>query len=242
MLIIGCGRLGGIFARIWREREPDDPLVCTVRSPESIRRLEGFDVRQLDLLDPEAVHGVVEGHSRVLVSVVGEAVWTRGMRNLAEALDPAAHVVHISSTGVYAEDQGGEVREESPLVEDSPLVAAEESLRGRRATVLRCSGLVDPDGPATRMLQAFAGSTRPDGWLNLVRRDDVADVIAEAFSRSLTGTFNLSALTVRRSEYFDPRLSEAGLEPATWTVAETGKRVITEAFAREFETRLRPLP
>jgi nucleoside-diphosphate-sugar epimerase len=241
MLIIGCGRLGGIFARIWREREPDDGVVCTVRRPESFGRLEGFDVRQLDLLDPKAVGEVVSGHLRILVSVVGEAAWTAGMRNLAAAVAPDAHVIHISSTGIYAEDQGGVVQEESPLLEGSPLVAAEDALVGLRATVLRCSGLVDPGHEPSRMLQAFAGTSRPDGWLNLVRRDDVAEVVAEAFGRSITGTFNLSALTVRRSEFLGPRLEAAGLDPVEWTAAETGKRVDCAAFGRSFQTRLNPL-
>jgi uncharacterized protein YbjT (DUF2867 family) len=238
MLIIGCGRLGGIFARIWREREPDDPLVCTVRNPESRARLAGFDVRVLDLLDAGAVEQTVAGHGRILVSVVGEAAWTRGMENLARVLEPEVHVLQISSTGVYAEDDGGEVREDSPLVQGSPLVSAEDALSGSRATVLRCSGLVDPGHEPRRMLEAFAGTSRPDGWLNLVRRDDVAEVALEAFVRSITGTYNVSATSILRSEFIDRRLAEAGLDPVEWIAGQTGKRVVCDALERSFAARL----
>lgn len=240
MLIIGCGRLGGIFARIWREREPDDVLVCTVRRAESRARLDGFDVRVLDLLEPAAVCQTVAGHHRILLSVVGEAAWSEGVPNLVAALEPGVHVVHISSTGVYAENGGGEADEDGALVDGSPLVAAERALRGLDATILRCSGLIDPARPSRRMLEAFAGQSRPDAWLNLVRIDDVAEVVAEAFTRSITGTFNVSATTLRRSEYADPLLAEAGLAPAEWIASESGKRIRGDRFARAFRTRLRP--
>jgi len=242
MLVIGCGRLGGIFARKWHEREPSDAVVCTVRRPSSLARIADLDGRVLDLLDASAVREAVSGHRRVFVSVTGAEAWTTGMRNLAEALDPGTHVLHISSTGVYSEDRGGEVREDSELVPGSPLVAAERALADATATIFRCSGLVDRGQLPRRMLEAFAGTQRADGWLNLVCREDVGEAAVEAFARRVTGTFNVSATTILRSEYADPRLAALGLDAVEWSAGDSGKRVVGEAFAREFGTRLHPAP
>jgi nucleoside-diphosphate-sugar epimerase len=237
MVIIGCGQLGSIFARVWREREPDDAPICTVRHESSCGRLEGFDVRVVDLLRPETFDWV-RGESQVLVSVSsgtdGEEVWARGIDNLVAILDPSAHVVHISSTGVYSEADGGEVDEESPLVEGSALVLAERALQQRRSTVLRCSGLVGEARGPQRMLDRLAGHARPDGWLNLVWMDDVVRAVVDAFDRAILGTFNVSGGAMRRSDFYDPLLRIADLEPIRWEGENPGRRVRCDRLEATF--------
>jgi nucleoside-diphosphate-sugar epimerase len=160
--------------------------------------------------------------------------------------------VHISSTGVYAEDCGGEVDEDSPVGE-SPrqraLLEAEEDLlladsAGRvRATVLRCSGLVGPRRGPHRWIDRLAGATRRDGWLNLVRIDDVVSVVERAFSSGITGRFNVSAGAVSRREFYAPLLERAGLEPVQWQEGTTGRgaRVVADRAEAAFDLRFRPV-
>jgi len=240
MVVIGCGQLGSIFARIWQEREPDDALVCTVRREASRERLPGLDVRVVDLLVPSGLD-VLAGASRVLVSVVGDEVWSIGVANLVAALSPDAHVVHLSSTGIYVENDGGEVDEDSVLLPDSPLVAAEATLRGVRSTILRCAGLVGETRGPQRMIDRIAGTARPDGWLNLVRMDDVAELIAEAFAKPVLGTFNVSGSTLQRSEFYDPLIAAAGLKPVEWASGSSGRRVRCDRLAAAFEKRPNPV-
>jgi nucleoside-diphosphate-sugar epimerase len=248
MLIIGCGRLGGIFARIWREREPVDALVCTVRRAESLSRLDGFDARVLDLLDADAVRDAVAGHGRILVAassgVDGHEVWSRGLSNLAGVVEAGTHVVHVSSTGVYAGSEGREVREkdaQAASVSASALLEAERALSGLDATILRCSGLMGEDRGPHRVLDRLAGSERPDGWINLVWMDDVVALIAEAFRRRVTGTFNVSGSALERSGFYGPLLEAMGLPPIRWTGGDRGYRVVCDRLGASFAHRPRPV-
>ena len=249
MLIVGCGRLGGIFARIWREREPGDALVCTVRRPESVARLAGFEARVLDLLDPAAVREVAAGHPRILVSASsgtdGPDVWRRGIANLVAAGDPGTHVVHVSSTGVYAGASGAEVREGDARASGetaAALLEAEQALASLDPTILRCSGLMGAEIGPHRVLDRLAGTERAAGWINLVWMDDVVEVIAEAFARGIRGTFDVSGSTIRRSGFYDPLLQARGLAPIRWTDdGDQGYRITGERLAGEFRHRPRPV-
>jgi nucleoside-diphosphate-sugar epimerase len=249
MLIVGCGRLGGIFARIWREREPGDAPVCTVRRPESVARLAGFEARVLDLLDASAVREVVAGHPRILISASsgtdGPDVWRRGIANLAAAADPGTHVVHVSSTGVYAGAGGAEVREGD--ARDSggnagALLEAERALAPLDPTILRCSGLMGPQLGPHRVLDRLAGTERAEGWINLVWMDDVVEVIVEAFVRDVRGTFDVSGSTLERSGFYAPLLEAKGLAPIRWTDGgDRGYRVAGDRLAGSFRHRPRPV-
>ena len=253
-VVLGCGNVGSAFARRWRAGYPDSALRCTVHRETSRDRLAGIDadIEVVDLLDAEQLAGVLRGANQVLFSAAprrqdrGDLLWSDGMRNLVSALDCefAPHVVHVSSTGVYAEDGGGGVDEDAALARGphaQAMIAAESVLGGAtgvRSTILRCAGLVGPGRGPQRGLERLAGSARPggDGWLNLVWIDDVAKVIERAFERGLTGVYNLSGTSMRRREFYDPLLSRAGLEPVQWQTdpPRLGRRVLVDRFSRTF--------
>lgn len=254
--VIGCGQLGELFARREIQEQPGTPLLCTVRRQGSLARLDGLPVRTevVDLLSPEAWTGLLHGQLRVLVAVApgrdagGDAVWTEGITNLVAGLDPEAHVVHVSSTGVYAESDGGEVAEESALAGTPRALAllhAERALLARKAptTILRCSGLIGPGRGPHRMLERFAGTSRAggDGWLNLVWMDDVVEVIRWAFRGARSGVFNCSGATLRRRDFYDPLLARAGLPAVDWQELprERGRRVNSDRLEAGLGSKLR---
>lgn len=260
-VVLGCGEVGSCFAGQWRARHTESRLVCTVHRETSRDRLSGIDadVEVVDLLDPERLRKVLRGAGRVLFSAApgrddrSDLLWSAGMRNVIGALDLAKepHVVHLSSTGVYAEDSGGDVTEDSALADGAraeSLIAAESVLResvGVRSTILRSAGLVGPGRGPQRGLSSVAGSTRPggDGWLNLVRVDDVAAAVVEAFEDELTGVFNLCATAMRRREFYDPLLARAGLEPVQWAdePPALGRRILSTRFGEAFGIRLQSI-
>ncbi len=103
--------------------------------------------------------------------------------------------VYISSTSVYAENEGGWVSEDSPLANgDERAVAmkeAEHACLRANGTVLRCAGLygrertLQPDGEG------------PERWLNLVHVEDAARAVGVAL-RQRNKVFNVSEDEPRR--------------------------------------------
>lgn len=255
-VVIGAGELGTRFALAWLERHPHSPLVCTVRHPERRERrdLPGAEIVAIDLLHPEGLDAVLSGARSVLVSVApgregDDTVWSEGVGSVVQRLEADAHVVHISSTGVYAAVDGRTVDEGAELA-DTPraraLVAAEAAVRAHpRSTVLRCSGLVAPGRGPQNFVDRLAGQTRPgaDGWLNLVWMDDVVEVTARALELRIAGTFNLSGPPQRRRDFFDPLVEAAGLPPIRWTDGndDAGKRIDCNALRTAFGMEPRPV-
>ncbi len=106
------------------------------------------------------------------------------LRMLCEVFAPA-RVLFTSSTGVYPQDDGSWVDEDSPTATPdehgsstaSVLRAAEEIVLAGGGTVARLAGIYGPG--RTRFLDWALGD-RPEppgpplGWLNLIHRDDAA--------------------------------------------------------------------
>lgn len=258
-VVIGSGVLGTRFARSWRQRYPDAPMLCTVRRESSRSRVEvpGVETGVLDLLKPGGFGELLDGARRILSSVAPgpggtDELWSRGVPNLVAALRSrdAVHLVHVSSTGVYAAEDGSEVDEDAELGASErarALVAAERAVLSSpslRATVLRCSGLVGPERGPQNIVARLAGTVRNDGdaWLNLVWMDDVVEAIARAFERGITGTFNVSGPALRRRDFYDPLLERAGLARIRWEAGapEAGRRVRADRIVESLG--LRPTP
>lgn len=249
-VVIGCGQLGSRVLEALAARGV--PVRGTTRSVESRDRLasRGFRVDALDLDDVEALRRVLASAVQVVFTAApgrggdAAAVYDRGLANVLRALDghDLARVLYTSSTGVYAENRGAWVDENSALDTTTPrtssLVAAERHLleaaqEGRiRAAALRCSGLVGEGRGPQRILGSIAGSARSDGaaWLNLVSLDTVVRTVLAALEHTWSGVVNVSSSTpLRRREFYDVLLERAGLAPVEWSPtppnAPLGRRV-----------------
>lgn len=209
-LIFGCGYLGGRAGTLWREA--GDTVYAITRD---INRASEFQRRGwwpivADVLDPLSLANLPEADTVLFAVARGrgseisiQRLYVDGLRNVLAAL-PAAirQIIYISSTGVYAQDDGSWVDELSPTV---PLreggiasLAAEQLLaadaRCSHSIVLRMAGLYGP-GRVPRQDDLLAG--RPladpgDGWLNLIHIDDAARVICAAADAADTGVLNVT--------------------------------------------------
>lgn len=117
-----------------------------------------------------------------------------GLRNLLEVISPEAHVVYISTTGVYHQSDGQWVDEDSPA---NPTREGGQTHRraeqlleqlrpGARNTVLRLAGIYGPKR-VPRVSDVVAGrpiASSQNGYLNLIHVDDAADVVMAAWSQS----------------------------------------------------------
>jgi nucleoside-diphosphate-sugar epimerase len=186
-LIFGCGYLGLRVARLWQRAGIDVFAVTRTEArarqlaAEGIQALLGDINAALDLALPPTI--------RTVLFAVGSG--HNGLANALAALpESVERFIYISSTGVYGQNAGEEVDEDSPC---RPLraggracLAAEELLRAsrwsERAIVLRLAGLYGP-GRIPRAADLVAG--RPidapaAGWLNLIHVDDAARIVVLA--------------------------------------------------------------
>jgi nucleoside-diphosphate-sugar epimerase len=140
-------------------------------------------------------------------------VYVDGLKNVLDALEtPPERFIFISSTGVYGEDAGGWVDEDSPCnptrESGRALLAAEEVLQahpiGRRAIILRLAGIYGPGRLRHAELRAEemkAGSASP--YINLIHADDAVSVVLAAEARAVAPrTYLVSdGHPVERSEF-----------------------------------------
>lgn len=118
---------------------------------------------------------------------------------LARTLDrlPAdtGRFIYISSTGVYSQNDGQWVDEDSPTEPNRDggraCLAAEQLLAGhplgQRAIVLRLAGIYGPDR-IPRRADLLAGkpiAANPDSYLNLIHVEDAADIVVTATAANL---------------------------------------------------------
>jgi len=198
-LIVGCGYLGTRVARRWLAagdrvfgitRSPTraaelaaigiTPIVCDVtagpESPswETLRALPPFDT----------VFWAV-GFDRASGKTHRD-VHVTGLARLLDALAGSPRVILSSSTGVWGDEGGGVVTEDTPTNPSREaghvLVEAESRLRSHAkgpGVALRFAGLYGPDR-LPRLDDLRAGlpiAADPDSWLNLIQIDDAAAVV-----------------------------------------------------------------
>lgn len=194
-LIIGCGYLGYRVAQQWQHQ--GDQVTVLTRSTKRAEQLSRVGLHPLvgDLTHPESLppfpscdtvlHAV--GYDRSSGKSIQE-VYVDGLSSLLDRLPASTgKVIYVSSTGVYAQDDGGWVDEDSPCHPRRPggiaCLAAETLLaqhpRGTDRSILRLAGIYGP-GRVPRQAAIQAGDllpAPPDGYLNLIHVEDAVQVI-----------------------------------------------------------------
>ena len=216
VLIVGSGYVGLPLAEhlarqgheVWALRRSWSGVVGTV--PSEIRRVSA------DVTDPASLRVMPPEFDWVVNCVSaggGDAseyrrVYLDGTRHLLDWLGeaPLRRYAYTSSTGVYAQNDGSEVDETSPVEPASPtgrvLLETERLLqeaagqRGFPAVITRLSGIYGP-GRGYWLRQFLAGEARLEGdgsrVLNMIHRDDVVGAIQAALEHGRNGEiYNVS--------------------------------------------------
>jgi nucleoside-diphosphate-sugar epimerase len=201
VLIAGCGDLG--IALGLRLRASGSDVSGLRRRPEALPA--GFLRIAADLGDPgslEVLRGQRFGHV-VLTGAPGgfeesayRRVYVDGVRNLLGVLEGEPGVLMVGSTGVYHQEDGSWVDEDSPTeprgFSGRALLEGEAWLRelaGARASVLRLGGIYGP-GRQRLLSDVRAGRgcpPEPARFTNRIHRDDAAAILEFLLRRQAAG-------------------------------------------------------
>lgn len=168
-----------------------EPLICDITQPEQLRQLPGPYDWVASLVSSSK--GGVEDYRQVYVN---------GNRNLVDwlATMPPRKFVYTSSTSVYGQTDGTQVKESSPTEPTTDtgkvLVQAEQQLLNAfqqskfPAVILRVAGIYGP-GRGHYFKQFLQGEARIPGhgenFLNMIHVDDVVGAILAALKNGRPG-------------------------------------------------------
>jgi len=269
LLIVGCGDVGMRLLPLLRERfrvfaltsQPARraelraagaiPIVADLDRPQTLHRLAGLARRVVHLAPPPR-QGALDLRTR----------------NLTAILPEGAHVVYISTSGVYGDRGGAIIDETAPRAARNARarrrVDAEQVLRawavaaGGSVAILRAPGIYAPDRlPLERLRQGTpALAPADDVYTNHIHADDLARLALLALFRARPGrAYNASDDThMKMGDYFDlvadafgvaraPRLPRAELEqavsPMQLSFMAESRRLDNRRIKRELGARLR---
>ena len=214
-LIVGCGYVGlplGVeLVRLGHE------VFGLRRSESAENELKAAGTQPLfgDVTQPETLAGLPREFDWVVncVAAGGDAddyrqIYLQGTRNLIEWLapNPPKKFVYTSSTSVYGQTDGSQVKESSPteplaetakiLVETEKVLLGNDGSRGRSphqkfpAVVLRVAGIYGPDrGHWFKQFLKDEARMEGDGsrFLNMIHRDDLIGCIIAALKNGRAG-------------------------------------------------------
>lgn len=205
-LIFGCGYLGRRVAARWLAS--GKTVAALTRGNAVALASQGIAPISGDVFDPATLRSLPA--AKTVLYAIGldrtsgrtmREVYVEGLSNVLAALPKPHRFLHVSSTSVYGQTDGGWVNEDAPTepVEDSGRVVleAESLLRLKipEAIVLRFAGIYGPDRLLRKQAllkgEPLVGDC--EKWLNLIHVEDGADAILAAEAKSPPGaTFNIA--------------------------------------------------
>jgi nucleoside-diphosphate-sugar epimerase len=269
LLVVGCGDVGMRLLPLVRTRfrvfaltsQPERaaelraagavPIVADLDAPRTLARLRGLAGYVVHLAPPPP-EGVIDFRTR----------------NVTAILPEGAHVVYVSTTGVYG-DCGGALVDETRTVAPSTSraqrrVDAEQVLRAwaRRArgrlAILRVPGIYASDRLPLKRLEQGTPALRPedDVYTSHIHADDLARIVALALFRARPGRIYhaVDDTRMQMGEYFDavadafglarpPRLPrdelKAAVSPMLLSFMSESRRLSNTRLKRELRVRLR---
>ena len=155
--------------------------------------------------------------------------YVEGLRHVLGAMagHPPVRLFFVSSTGVYAQDQGEWVDETSPAEPESAtgrrLLEAEALAAGAAfpATVVRFAGIYGPD--RERLIRWVESGkpvqSEPPAWTNRIHSDDCAGFLAHLLQKDINGSeierlyIGVDDCPVPQHEVLDGLAAARGLAP-----------------------------
>jgi nucleoside-diphosphate-sugar epimerase len=262
-LVVGCGYLGGRVASRWLEA--GDRVFAVTRRAARAAELAALGIEPI-VADVTGAAFPVPGSLPEATTVfwaVGfdrgsgashRDVHVRGLGRLLDSLPGRPRIILSSSTGVWGDEDGRVVTEETPAhptrEAGEVLLAAEALLRGHPrgpGVALRFAGLYGP-GRLPRIADLVAGrplAADPDSWLNLIHVDDAARIVCLAADAADPRPLYVvsDGNPVRRRDWYGRLAELAGAPPPAWDPAAprlrgADKRVDPSRVLRDLQVGL----
>jgi nucleoside-diphosphate-sugar epimerase len=194
VLIIGCGFLGEATADLFSAQ--GKRVLALVRSEESLSHLasKSFDTLLCDVTDATSVESLRPRLHSIPLAIYAvssgggtatdyAALYRDGVRRVIESWQPQK-LIFVSSTSVYAQEDGSWVSEDSPTLPEREtariLLEAEQIALNAGGSVARFSGIYGP-GRSLLLRKFLAGEavleTGVPRYLNHIHRDDGAKAL-----------------------------------------------------------------
>ena len=271
VLIIGCGYVGVALGAELARRGHE--VFGLRRSGSAVEDLRASGIAPLiaDITEPASLSKLPASYDWVVNAVSSSkggvdeyrAAYLEGTQNVLEWLSPMTKYVFLSSTSVYAQNDGSIVDEQSAAEgasETSKVLVETETLlldRMRRdqfpAVILRPSGIYGP-GRGHLFQQFVRGEATIDGrgerFINMIHRDDLAGAIIAALEHGRIGEiYNVTDdEPVTQLEFFRWLSEQLGkpMPPVRTEVRETprkrgmtNKRVSNQKLSAQLGYRLK---
>jgi nucleoside-diphosphate-sugar epimerase len=209
VVILGCGFVGARVARLFSQAGWDVTGVTRSEGSAARLRAEGLRVVACDIADEAGLWAARELHGADAVICAGRSgggheecyrrVYLQGVRNAMGCLKPG-RVLFVSSTSVYAQNDGSWVTEESPAEPTAAtsrvLREAEEVTLSGDGVVARLAGIYGP-GRSVLLRKFFSKTAVIEGdggrHLNQIHADDAAGALFHLIEHDLPGgIYNVS--------------------------------------------------
>ncbi|MBC7415762.1 MAG: sugar nucleotide-binding protein [Herminiimonas sp.] len=268
LLILGCGDVGMRLLPLVRDRfrvfaltsQPDRcaalrdagaiPVVADLDDAPTLNRLARLSQRIVHLAPPQS-----------------EGMLDRRTRRLTGILPEGAHLVYVSTSGVYGDCGGQRIDETRTVAPRNPRarrrVDAEQVLRawarrsGGSVSILRVPGIYAGDRLPIDRLQRGSPAlvAEEDVYTNHIHADDLARIVALTLFRGLPGRVYhaVDDSDMKMAEYFDavadahgmqrpPRLPRGELEqvvsPMLLSFMSESRRLVNDRLKNELGMRL----
>ncbi len=272
IFIIGCGDIGKRISALWQARGAG--VQALARSPASAKQLELLGIAPVigDLDQPESLTALPVAGALLyyLAPPPAQGDTDPRMRTLVETLAVSplpGRIIYISTTGVYGDNHGAWVTEDTPLqpraARSKRRVDAESVLRtfgkdyGVPVIILRVPGIY---GPGRLPIEAIK-TRRPvldeneSGYTNRIHAQDLARVCVVAAERgradavynvsdghpsSMTGYFNQLAdiLGEPRPPVVSRAEAQRVLKPGMLSYLDESRRVDNRRMCEELGVKL----
>ncbi|HUG69781.1 MAG TPA: SDR family oxidoreductase [Pirellulaceae bacterium] len=254
-LILGCGYLGRRVAQAWLADGQE--VLALTRSSQRASELEAGGIQPIVGDVTSSFHLSDCGDIDTVLFAVGfdrtagkgiRDVYVEGLRRTLDQLPmPPRRFIYISSTGVFAQNDGQWVDENSacePVREGGRACLAAEALLRRhpihqRAIILRLAGIYGPDR-LPKLQDVLSGKPIPasaNGYLNLIHVDDAAGIVLAAEQQAVAPELLLvsDGHPVLRGDFYralarltnspEPRFADPHVESSSRQRGSTDKRI-----------------
>jgi nucleoside-diphosphate-sugar epimerase len=224
--IIGCGYLGQRVAQLWLANNESVTVLTRSTQRATEFRQQGLTSVVGDVTQPETLQQLatlIQPGDTLLYAVgydrkSGHAmrqIYVDGLQHVLDQLPQhLGKLIYISSTGVYGQNTGETVNEDSPTQPTREggqvCLAAEQLLQqhrlGSQSVILRMAGIYGPGRVPNRqdLMNQVPLPMQPDSYLNLVHVADGARAVLAAEARATTPALYVVSdnAPVQRGDYY----------------------------------------